>query len=116
VIYAFIVERCAHVPADAACRTMKVSRSEVYAWRHLETNPTGRKLPNAELGDPVAKIHDQRFGTYGLGKRDGRAERGSCAPTASSSAGSMALANPPIIAALRSIRTRALPATEGSAP
>lgn len=62
---AFIVDRCADLPVEACCRTMKVSRSAFYLWRHRQTNPTARMLADAELGDVVVKIHDQSFGTYG---------------------------------------------------
>jgi putative transposase len=65
MIYAFIAQRCADVPVDAACRAMKVSKSAFYAWRHAEANPTERMAADRELGDLVAKIHDASFGTYG---------------------------------------------------
>ena len=65
MIYAFIVDRCADLPVGAFRRTMKVSRSAFFAWRHAQANPTGRMLANAELGDLVVKIHEQSFGTYG---------------------------------------------------
>ena len=65
MIYAFIVDRCADLPVAACCRTMKVSRSAFFAWRHTQVNPTARILADAELGDLVAKIHEQSFGTYG---------------------------------------------------
>jgi putative transposase len=65
MIYAFITERCADIPVDAACRAMKVSKSAFYAWRHLQINPTARMLAERDLGDLVVKIHDQSFGTYG---------------------------------------------------
>lgn len=65
MIYAFIVDRCADLPVEQCCRTMKVSRSAFFAWRHTRANPTTRMLADAELGDLVAKIHDQSFGTYG---------------------------------------------------
>jgi putative transposase len=65
MIYAFITERCADIPVDAACRAMKVSKSAFYAWRHLQINPTARMLADRDLGDLVVKIHDQSFGTYG---------------------------------------------------
>ncbi len=65
MIYAFIVERCADLPLEQCVRTMKVSRSAFYAWRHAQANPTPRMLADADLGDLVVKIHDQSFGTYG---------------------------------------------------
>ena len=65
MIYAFIVDRCADLPAEQCCRTMKVSRSAFFAWRHAQANPTARMLEDAELGDLVVKIHEQSFGTYG---------------------------------------------------
>jgi putative transposase len=65
MIYAFIVERCADLPLEQCVRTMKVSRSAFYAWRHQLANPTPRMLADADLGALVSKIHDQSFGTYG---------------------------------------------------
>ena len=65
MIYAFIVDRCADLPVAACCRTMKVSRSAFFAWRHAQANPTARMLADRELGDLVVKIHEQSFGTYG---------------------------------------------------
>ena len=65
MIYAFIVDRCADLPVEQCCRTMKVSRSAFFAWRHAQANPTARMLEDAELGDLVVKIHEQSFGTYG---------------------------------------------------
>jgi len=65
MIYAFIAERCADIPVDAACRAMKASKSAFYAWRHLQANPTARMRADRDLGDLVVKIHDQSFGVYG---------------------------------------------------
>jgi putative transposase len=65
MIYAFIVERCADLPLEQCVRTMKVSRSAFYAWRHQQANPTPRMLADADLGELIIKIHDQSFGTYG---------------------------------------------------
>jgi putative transposase len=65
MIYAFIVDRCADLPVGACCRTMKVSRSAFFAWRHVQANPTARMLSDVEVGDQVVKIHEQSFGTYG---------------------------------------------------
>ena len=65
MIYAFIVERCADLPVEQCVRTMKVSRSAFYAWRHAQTHPTPRMLADADLGELIVKIHDQSFGTYG---------------------------------------------------
>jgi putative transposase len=65
MIYAFIVERCADLPLEQCVRTMKVSRSAFYAWRHAQANPTPRMLADADLGELIVKIHDQSFATYG---------------------------------------------------
>ena len=65
MIYVFIADRCADLPVEACCRTMKVSRSAYFAWRHAQANPTARMLADRELGDLVVKIHEQSFGTYG---------------------------------------------------
>ena len=65
MIYAFIADRCADVPVEAACRAMRVSKSAFYAWRHLEANPTERMAADRDLGDLIVKIHDASFGTYG---------------------------------------------------
>lgn len=39
------------LPVEACCRTMKVSRSAFFAWRHHQTNPTARMLADAELAE-----------------------------------------------------------------
>jgi putative transposase len=65
MIYAFIVDRCADLPVEQCCRTMRVSRSAFYAWRHAQANPTARMITDVELGDLVVKVHEQSFGTYG---------------------------------------------------
>jgi putative transposase len=65
MIYAFIVDRCADLPVEQCCRTMKVSRSAFHAWRHRQANPTPRMLDDVELGELVVKIHEQSLGTYG---------------------------------------------------
>ena len=62
MIYAFIVDRCADLRVEVCCRTMKVSRSAFYAWRHHQANPAGRILADAELGDLVVNIHEQSLG------------------------------------------------------
>jgi putative transposase len=66
MIYAFIVDHCSDLPVEACCRTMKVSRSAFFTWRHRRTNPTARMLADAELAEVIAKVHDQSFGTYGV--------------------------------------------------
>jgi putative transposase len=66
MIYAFIVDRCADLPVEQCVRTMKVSRSAFYGWRHRQAHPTARTLADVELGELVVKIHDQSFGTYGI--------------------------------------------------
>ena len=58
MIYAFIVDRCADLPVEVCCRTMKVSRSAFYAWQHAHAIPAGAMLADTELGDLVAKIHE----------------------------------------------------------
>ena len=65
MIYAFIDDACTDLPVAACCRTMKVSRSAFFAWRHAQANPTAKMLADRELGDLVVKIHEQSFGTYG---------------------------------------------------
>ena len=65
MIYAFIADQCADLPVAVCCRTMKVSRSAFFAWRHAQANPTARMLADRRLGDLVVKIHEQSFGTYG---------------------------------------------------
>lgn len=67
MIYAFIVDRCVDLAVAACCRTMKVSRSAFWAWRHAQVNPTERMLADRELGDVVVKIHEQSFGPMALG-------------------------------------------------
>ena len=65
MIYAFIVDRCADLPVERCVRTMKVSRSAFYAWRHVQANPTPRMVADTDLGELIVKVHEQSFGTYG---------------------------------------------------
>jgi putative transposase len=65
MIYAFIVDRCADLPVEQCVRTMKVSRSAFYAWRHVQANPTPRMVADTDLGELIVKVHEQSFGTYG---------------------------------------------------
>ena len=65
MIYAFVAQRCADMPVDAACRAMRVSKSAYYAWRQAEVNPTPRMLADREFDDLIVKIHERSYGTYG---------------------------------------------------
>lgn len=65
MMYAFIVERCGDLPVDQCCRTLKVSRSAFFAWRHRQANPTLRMAADDELGELIVKIHAASDGTYG---------------------------------------------------
>ena len=64
--YAFIAEHCADLPVETCCRVMKASRSAFIEWRHRQANPTPKMLADADLGELIAKIHDQSRGTYGV--------------------------------------------------
>ena len=55
---------------EQCVRTMKVSRSAFYAWRHAQANPTPGMLADADLGELVSKIHDASFGIYGCRRGD----------------------------------------------
>src|SRR5215207_2804661 len=63
--YTFIAERCADLPVEQCCRVMKVSTSGFYGRCHRQTNPTVKMLADGELGEVIARIHDQSRGTYG---------------------------------------------------
>jgi transposase InsO family protein len=65
VTYNFIAERCADLPVEHWCRVMKWSRSAFFSWRQRQASPTIKMADDAELGELIAKIHDQSFGTYG---------------------------------------------------
>ena len=65
MMFTFIADDCADLPIEACCRTMKVSRSAFFAWRQRRTNPTPKMIDDIDLGELIAKIHDQSFGTYG---------------------------------------------------
>ena len=66
MIYTFIDVHCADLPVEVCCRTMKVSRSAFLEWRHRQANPTANMAADADLGELIAKIHDQSDGTYGV--------------------------------------------------
>ena len=65
MIYAFIEDRCGDLPAAVACRTMKVSSSGFYEWRHHRTHPRPRIREDQVLTAKIAEIHQMSRGTYG---------------------------------------------------
>lgn len=42
---------------------MKASRPAFFAWRQRQANPTTKKADDTDLGELIAKIHDQSHGT-----------------------------------------------------
>ena len=47
------------------CRTLGVSTSGFYAWRHAQTHPCARRVADAELAERIREIHRTSRRSYG---------------------------------------------------
>ena len=47
------------------CRTLEVSASGFYEWRHRQAHPAARTVANRELTERIVAIHRMSRGTYG---------------------------------------------------
>jgi transposase InsO family protein len=65
MIYAFIEDRCGDLPAAVACRSMKVSTSGFYEWRHHRSHPRPRIAEDHLVTAKIREIHQMSRGTYG---------------------------------------------------
>jgi putative transposase len=65
VIFRFIEAEKADFPIRFACRTLGVSASGFYAWRHRQSHPAARTLADAALTETITQIHTASRGTYG---------------------------------------------------
>ena len=65
MMYAFIEDRCGDLPAAIACRSMKVSTSGFYEWRHHRSHPRPRIREDQVLTAKIREIHQMSRGTYG---------------------------------------------------
>jgi putative transposase len=63
--YAFIEDRCGDLPTAFVCRTMKVSSSGFYEWRHHRTHPRPRLVQDEVLTGKIREIHQMSRQTYG---------------------------------------------------
>ena len=62
--YRFVAaEKAAARAVSAACAALEVSRSAYYQWSRQ--TPSVRQRRDAELGERIARIHDESRGTYG---------------------------------------------------
>lgn len=65
MIYAFIEDRCGDLPTAFVCRSMKVSPSGFYEWRHHRTHPRPRIVEDDVLTGKIREIHQMSRQTYG---------------------------------------------------
>jgi putative transposase len=63
VIYNFIEAQRGSHRISMMCRTLKVSKSGFYGWRHRE--PSARDRADALLSEKIARIHTDSRETYG---------------------------------------------------
>jgi putative transposase len=63
--YAFIEDRCGDLPTAFVCRTMKVSSSGFYEWRHHRSHPRQRIREDQLLTAKIREIHQLSRQTYG---------------------------------------------------
>jgi putative transposase len=68
VTFVFIAAEKADHPKMSiawACRTLGVSTSGFYEWRHAQERPCRRRRDDAELASTIRRVHAQSRGTYG---------------------------------------------------
>jgi putative transposase len=68
VTFAFIATEKAENPRmniAGACRTLGVSTSGFYDWRHSQAEPCRRRRDDVELAVTIREVHRQSRGTYG---------------------------------------------------
>ena len=63
--YHLVETEKANYPTTALCRTLGVSTSSFYDWRHRKVSPSPRACSDAALTERIRKIHTQSRGTYG---------------------------------------------------
>jgi len=65
VTYELVDTEKANYPTRALCRSLGVSTSSFYEWRHRRADPSPRARGDAALTERIRKIHVQSRGTYG---------------------------------------------------
>ena len=61
--FRFIAAEKVHYPISLLCRTLGVSRSGYYAWKHRR--PSARATADAQLREQIVAVHKQSRRTYG---------------------------------------------------
>jgi putative transposase len=65
VTYELVATEKANYPTTALCRTLGISTSSFYDWRHRKVHPSLRSRSDAALTERIRNIHTQSRGTYG---------------------------------------------------
>jgi putative transposase len=65
VTYELVDTEKANYPTTALCRSLGVSTSSFYEWRHRRVDPSARARGDAPLTERIRGIHVQSRGTYG---------------------------------------------------
>lgn len=63
--YELVVTEKANYPTTVLCRSLQISTSSFYDWRHRKVSPSPRARQDAALTERIRKIHAQSRGTYG---------------------------------------------------
>ena len=63
--YELVETEKAHYPTTVLCRSLGISTSSFYDWRHRKVHPSLRSRSDAALTERIRKIHTQSRGTYG---------------------------------------------------
>jgi putative transposase len=65
VTYELVETEKANYPTTALCRSLGISTSSFYDWRHRKVHLSPRSRSDAALTERIRKIHTQSRGTYG---------------------------------------------------
>jgi putative transposase len=65
VTYELVDTEKANYPTTALCRSLGISTSSFYEWRHRKAEPSPRARADAALTERIRKIHTQSRRTYG---------------------------------------------------
>ncbi len=61
--YELVDTEKANYPTTALCRSLGISRSSFYEWRHRRVDPSPRTQSDAALTERIRTIHAQSRGT-----------------------------------------------------
>ena len=63
--YELVETEKANYPTTVLCRSLGISTSSFYDWRHRKVSPSPRACSDAALTERIRNIHTQSRGTYG---------------------------------------------------